>query len=68
MNTKWFNRRLKAKGASQADLARHLKVDKAAICRVLRGERRLRIEEIAPIAEFFGVEPIEVYEFAIEEK
>lgn len=68
MNTKWFNRRLKAKGASQADLARHLNLDRSAICLVFSGKRRLRIEEIAPIAEFLGVEPIEVYEFAIEEK
>ena len=53
----WFRTKLTEKRRSQRQLARHLELDPAAITLMLRGERRMQLEEARSIAAFLG-EPV----------
>ena len=64
MNRKWFIKKLKEQHSTQTVLAEHLSIDKASVSRLLSGDRHMHIHEISVIAEFLGVDPIEVYEHA----
>lgn len=57
MDTATIKRLLRETRHTQKELAAHLGVDPAAITRLLRGERRLRLDEAPKVAEFFGLEP-----------
>lgn len=50
-----IKRLLKETRHTQRELAAHLDVDPAAITRLLRGERRLRLDEAPKVAAFFGL-------------
>lgn len=57
--------RLRQLKRSQADLARHLNLDPSSLTKTLKGERRLRADELLKIEQFFG-EPID-REAAVEQ-
>lgn len=42
---------------TQAELARRLGIDKSGVSRIIRGQRLVKIHEVAKIAEFFGERP-----------
>jgi transcriptional regulator with XRE-family HTH domain len=60
MDGSWFTRALGAVGASQADLARHLRLAPSAVSRMLKGERQMKPLEIALTAGFLGVSQDEI--------
>lgn len=66
MDTRWFLDALGRAGASQADLARHLRLAPSAVSRMLKGERQMKLLEIAQIATFLGVGEEEVVRHAGE--
>jgi len=67
MNTPWFYQALERIGATQADLARHLRLAPSAVSRMLKGERQMRQLETVQIAAFLGVTPDEVLGHAVAE-
>src|SRR5437764_11747899 len=67
MNTSWFYDSLARIGASQADLARHLRLAPSAVSRMLNGERQVKLLEATQIASFLGVPPEEVLRHAGED-
>ena len=66
MDSLWFHQALDRAGASQADLARHLRLAPSAVSRMLKGERQMKQLETVQIAAFLGVTPEEVLQHAIE--
>lgn len=60
MDASWFHHALERLGASQADLARHLRLAPSAVSRMLKGERQMKPLEQAQIAAFLDVSPEEV--------
>jgi phage repressor protein C with HTH and peptisase S24 domain len=66
MDTIWFHQALERAGASQADLARHLRLAPSAISRMLKGERKMTQLETVQIAAFLRVSPEEVLSHAVE--
>jgi len=67
MDVIWFHQALERIGASQADLARHLRLAPSAVSRMLKGERQMRQLETVQIAGFLGVSPDEVLRHAIND-
>ena len=57
MDTSWFQHALDRVGATQADLARHLRLAPSAVSRMLRGERQMKQLETVQIAGFLGSQP-----------
>ncbi len=68
MNTIWFNQALERIGATQADLARRLRLAPSAVSRMLKGERQMKQLETVQIAGFLGVSPEEVLQHAVAER
>jgi phage repressor protein C with HTH and peptisase S24 domain len=66
MDTFWFHQALERASASQADLARHLRLAPSAVSRMLKGERQMKQLETVQIAAFLGVTPEEVLRHAVE--
>jgi len=66
MDGSWFARALERVGASQADLARHLRLAPSAVSRMLKGERQMKPLEIAHTASFLGVTQDEVLRHIVE--
>ena len=64
MNTEWFNQALQRAGASQADLARHLRLAPSAVSRMIKGERNMKLLEAVQVAAFLGVPQEEVLRHA----
>src|SRR5260370_24382594 len=60
MDAMWFQQALERAGASQADLARHLRLAPSAVSRMLKGERQVKLLEAVQIAGFLGVPQEEV--------
>ncbi|SFK42082.1 helix-turn-helix domain-containing protein [Caulobacter sp. UNC279MFTsu5.1] len=46
--------RLRSMKRSQSDLARHLGIDPSSLTKTLKGERRLKADELIKIEQFFG--------------
>jgi phage repressor protein C with HTH and peptisase S24 domain len=67
MDSVWFHQALGRAGASQADLARHLRLAPSAVSRMLRGERQMKQLETVQIAGFLGVSPDEVLRHAVDD-
>jgi phage repressor protein C with HTH and peptisase S24 domain len=65
MDAYWFHQALERAGASQADLARHLRLAPSAVSRMLKGERQMKQLETVQIASFLGASPDEVLRHAI---
>ena len=59
----WIAVGLKETGKTQRGLAQALGVDPATINRVLKGKRRLRVDEIEPAARYLGIAPPRGYSF-----
>ena len=57
MNSAWFRQALNRVNATQADLARHLRLTPSAVSRMMKGERQMKQLEPVHIAEFLGVSP-----------
>lgn len=66
MDTIWFHQALERVGASQADLARHLRLAASGVSRMLKGERKMTQLETVQTAEFLRVSPEEVLQHAVE--
>jgi phage repressor protein C with HTH and peptisase S24 domain len=64
MDVSWFHEALARVGASQADLARHLRLAPSAISRMIKGERQMKLLEAAQIAQFLGQSAEEVMRHA----
>jgi len=64
MDAIWFQQALERAGASQADLARHLRLAPSAISRMLKGERQMKLLEAVQVAAFLGVSQEEVLRHA----
>ncbi len=64
MNSPFFREALERAGASQADLARHLRLAPSAVSRLLSGERQMKALEAVQIADFLGVKEEEVLRHA----
>lgn len=64
MDSLWFQEALERSGATQADLARHLRLAPSAVSRMLRGERQMKLLEAVQIADFLGVKQEEVLRHA----
>ena len=60
IDTDWFIEQLRQKGMRQSDLARALMLDRSAVSRLLKGERRMMAEEQDEIARIFGLSVVEV--------
>lgn len=60
MNTKWFRERLRDIELSQRGLAKLLDVDAAAVSYMLRGKRRMTLQEANRTAQILGVPASEV--------
>jgi phage repressor protein C with HTH and peptisase S24 domain len=60
MQSMWFQQALERAGASQADLARHLRLAPSAISRMMKGERQMKLLEAVQISAFLGVPQDEV--------
>src|SRR5215471_2987432 len=66
MDGSWFNQALVRVGASQADLARHLRLAPSAVSRMLKGDRQMKPLEVVHIAAFLHVPEDEVLRHAID--
>lgn len=55
MNTRWFRDRLKTIELSQRGLAKLLDVDAAAVSYMLRGKRKMTLQEANRIGQILGV-------------
>jgi phage repressor protein C with HTH and peptisase S24 domain len=66
MDGSWFNQALERVGASQADLARHLRLAPSAVSRMLKGERQMKPLEVVHIAAFLRVPEDEVLRHAVD--
>jgi len=66
MDGSWFSQSLERVGASQADLARHLRLAPSAVSRMLKGERQMRPLEVVQIAAFLRVPEDEVLRHAVD--
>jgi phage repressor protein C with HTH and peptisase S24 domain len=64
MDAIWFQQTLDRAGASQADLARHLRLAPSAVSRMVKGERQMKLLEAVQIAAFLGVSQDEVLRHA----
>lgn len=66
MDGSWFNQALGRIGASQADLARHLRLAPSAVSRMLKGDRQMKPLEVVHIAAFLHVPEEEVLRHAVD--
>lgn len=53
----WIKSALKSTGKTQSGLAAHLNLAHPQITQLLKGNRRLKVDEVPRIAEYLGVEP-----------
>lgn len=67
MDAMWFQQALERAGASQADLARHLRLAPSAISRMLKGDRQMKLLEAVQVAAFLGVSQDDVLRHAGDE-
>jgi len=66
MDGSWFHQALERIDATQADLARHLRLAPSAVSRMLKGERQMKPLEVVHIAGFLRVPEDEVLRHAVE--
>lgn len=66
MDASWFNQALVRIGASQADLARHLRLAPSAVSRMFKGDRQMKPLEVVHIAGFLRVPEEEVLRHAVD--
>src|SRR3974377_2534344 len=66
MDGRWFHQALERVNATQADLARHLRLPPSAVSRMMKGERQMKLLEAVQIADFLGASQEEVLRHAGE--
>ena len=66
MDGSWFSQALARVGASQADLARHLRLAPSAVSRMLKGDRQMKPLEVVHLAAFLHVPEDEVLRHAVD--
>ncbi len=66
MDGSWFHQALERIDATQADLARHLRLAPSAVSRMLKGERQMKPLEVVHIASFLRVPEEEVLRHAVD--
>ena len=66
MDGRWFHQALERINATQADLARHLRLAPSAVSRMMKGERQMKLLEAVQIADFLGASQEEVLRHAGE--
>jgi phage repressor protein C with HTH and peptisase S24 domain len=66
MDGSWFHQALERIDATQADLARHLRLAPSAISRMLKGERQMKPLEVVQIASFLRVPEEDVLRHAVD--
>ncbi len=66
MDGSWFHQALERVNATQADLARRLRLAPSAVSRMMKGERQMKLLEAVQIADFLGVSQEEVLRHAGE--
>src|SRR5271155_5757342 len=66
MDGSWFNQALARVGASQADLARHLRLAPSAVSRMLKGDRQMKPLEVVHLAAFLRAPEDEVLRHAVD--
>ena len=64
MDGSWFHQALERVNATQADLARHLRLAPSAVSRMMKGERQMKLLEAVQIADFLGISQEEVLRHA----
>ena len=64
MDGSWFHQALERVNATQADLARHLRLAPSAVSRMMKGERQMKLLEAVQIAGFLAVSQEEVLRHA----
>lgn len=64
INTQWFTTRLADKQMSQRSMAKLIGLDPAAVSLLLRGKRKMTVEEAGQIADLLGVHVDEVLRHA----
>jgi len=64
MDGSWFHKALERVNATQADLARHLRLAPSAVSRMMKGERQMKLLEAVQISDFLGVSQEEVLRHA----
>lgn len=57
MDTRWIANGLSKPGKTQKGLADALGISAPAVSNMLRGKRRVRVDEVPKIAAYLGVEP-----------
>jgi phage repressor protein C with HTH and peptisase S24 domain len=67
MDANWFSQALERIGATQADLARHLRLAPSAVSRMMKGERQMKQLETVQIAAFLRATPEEVLRHAVSQ-
>jgi phage repressor protein C with HTH and peptisase S24 domain len=67
MDANWFQQALERVGATQADLARYLRLAPSAVSRMLKGDRQMKQLETVQIASFLRLSPEEVLRHAVTE-
>src|SRR6516225_3411199 len=67
MDAIWFHQSLERIGATQADLARHLRLAPSAVSRMLKGERQMKQLETVQVASFLRVSLEAVLRHAVAE-
>lgn len=55
--TQWIRKGLEKPGRSGRGLAAVLRIDPSGVTRMLKGERKLRLDEVQKVADYLGVEP-----------
>ena len=66
MDSSWFSQALERVGASQADLARQLRLAPSAVSRLLKGERQMKPLEVVHIAAFLRVPEDEILRHTVD--
>lgn len=62
IDAKWFRKKLKERKTNQSALAKYLKLDRSAVTRIFKGERKLSPDEIKLMAKFLNVSIEEIFD------
>jgi len=56
----WYKRRLSEVGKTQRDMAKYLGYDKTTVYMLIAGKRKIRLDDVKPLAKFLNSSPLEV--------
>lgn len=64
LDAEWLDTQLRTMGGNRSRLAAKLGIDRSGMSRMLKGERRLRLDEVPVIARYIELSPEVVLEWA----